>query len=107
MDEPFDNKAWLESLLANERNDIKLIGAYLTKYRRMRFPSKKMADLELRRNLRVAKDLVENYTPSQIRMGIMYCVKEYVNKWTLETVLHKLPELLVEPKTNNPLYEDN
>lgn len=103
MSEPFDNKAWLETLLKNDRNEIKLIGAYLAKYKKMHFPSKQLADLELKRNLRVAKLLVENYTPMQIRTGLLYCIKEYGDKWTLETVLKKLPSLLTQPESNNPL----
>lgn len=105
MPEPFNNNQWLASLLANERDEIKLIGAYLTKYKRMKFPSKQMADMELRRNLKVAKMLVENYEPGQIRTGIQYCIKEYGDKWTLETTLRKLPEILAEPNSENPLHE--
>lgn len=106
MPEPFNNEVWLKSLLSNDRNEIKLIGAYLTKYKKMKFPSKAMADMELRRNLKVAKMLVDNYEPAQIRTGILFCIKEYEDKWVLETVLRKLPEILAQPKSNNPLYEN-
>lgn len=103
MSEPFDNTVWLQSLLDNPRNEIKLIGAYLKKYKKMHFTTKAVADAELRRNLRTAKFLVENYTPPQIRTGILYCIREYVDKWTLETVSSKLPTVLAQPESNNPL----
>ena len=70
-----------------------LIVYYMRKAKGMSFPDKKSAEREFSRHRKISKALVESYTNEQIKKAMEYCSEKFEDKWTLETVSKKLPEI--------------
>ena len=92
--EQFDSKAYAELLCNDKQPHIKVIGWYFL-LKKMKFPTKRAADAELRRNLKTAIVIADYFVNDTIGYRTE-CEKYFPTveyDWTLETVLKKLPEI--------------
>lgn len=84
---PFDVKVWVTSLMESDQRHIRLIGYYLGKYADHHLPNKKVANDELKKNLKPASYLVENFSKEDISKTLKYCASKFKDvHWNLATV---------------------
>lgn len=83
LTEEFRSNEYIEKLCNSKRADIALIGRYMM-LRGMDFPSKKTADAELKRNIRVANELMDY--PKERRTEAYERAKELTEYWNLDTM---------------------
>lgn len=84
---PFDVQAWVKSLMESDQRHIRLVGYYLGKYADHHLPTKKVANDELKKNLKPASYLVENFSKEDITKTLKYCEKNFGDvHWNLATV---------------------
>ena len=86
-DVPFVSSEWINKCCADKQDHIHLIGNYM-KIKKMDFPTKKTAEAELRRNMKVAT-LLKDYPPERRKKALVEANK-MTNQWTLETILKYL-----------------
>ena len=92
-EEPFSLEEFYSKYNSSGLRMNQLIVYYMEKAKVMSFPDKKSAEREFSRHRKIAKALVESYTNDQIKKAMLYCKEQYEDKWTLETVAKKLPEI--------------
>lgn len=89
----FSLKKELESLRANsKRKDYKIIADYIEK-KGFVFDNKEQYLPVFKRCLASAKYL-KGYNQAQIQSAIEYCINNYPEIWTLETVLKRIPDVI-------------
>jgi hypothetical protein len=89
----FSLKKELESLRANsKRKDYKIIADYIEK-KGFVFDNKEQYLPVFKRCLASAKYL-KGYNQAQIQETIEYCISNYPEIWTLETVLKRIPDVI-------------
>ena len=88
---------YLKKMRFGERRDIAIIGDYWD-FKEYNFETKSQAEKELRRSLRVAKDLTE-YDEVRVTYVMDWLYKNADFKWTLETVLKYINDDLSKLKT--------
>jgi hypothetical protein len=89
----FSLKKELESLRANsKRKDYKIIADYIEK-KGFVFDNKEQYLPVFKRCLTSAKYL-KGYNQAQIQETIEYCISNYPEIWTLETVLKRIPDVI-------------
>ncbi len=84
----------------NKNRNKAMIAYYMHDRKKMDFRSKELYIKEFKRNLASAKHLM-NYTDDEIIKTMNYCQEEYKEKWTLETVVKKIPQVI---KKNNNIW---
>jgi len=84
---PFSFKEEIQKLEEGKRKDMKII-AYYFQRKGFTYENKEQFNAALKRELRPAKALI-GYSKSQIDSAINYCLREYPELWTLETI-HKV-----------------
>lgn len=77
-----------------------IIAHYLFDAKKMDFRSKEAFTKYFKRCLAPAK-ILSDYSDQEIKKIITYCQREYGDKWTLETVAKKAPEVI---KKNNSIW---
>lgn len=83
----FSAQEWVDLLLKDPKAHIRLIGYYFAKYSEHHFPTKKTAEDELRKNLKPAVYLLENYTKDDITKTLKHCQENFNDvHWNLSTV---------------------
>lgn len=86
-DTPFDSETWVSSLLDSPQLHIQLIGSYFIKYAEHNFPTKAVANEELKVNLQPATYLVKNFTMADITKTLIHCQDNFSDlHWNLHTV---------------------
>lgn len=68
-----------------------LVVSYMRKYKGMHFPNRDAFFATVPRHLKVAKQITSLYNRETIILAIEKCIKNYEDKWTLETVLRECP----------------
>lgn len=87
IQDPFNSSLWVQSLLDSEAIHINLIGAYFKKYAKHNFPTKVVAEAELKKNLIPASFLVKNFEQKEITKTLRYCQDNFSDvHWNLATV---------------------
>lgn len=84
----------LKRLRDSTRKDYKIIAHYFKK-KNWKFENREQFLTEFKRNLRPAKSLF-GYSGEQIEKSIEYCIKNYPEIWTLETVSKRVAELTLK-----------
>jgi hypothetical protein len=88
----FSHNEELEKLRTSTRKDYKIIALYWKK-KNWKFENKEQYNSALVRELKPAKNL-KGYTGEQIGKSITFCMKEYPEIWTLETVFKRIQDLV-------------
>jgi len=81
---PFSLKEELTKLIESHWKPHKIMYVYFRR-KDFKFENKKQFDIEVKRNLKPAKSL-EGYNSKQIEETIEYCIEQWGEMWTLETV---------------------
>ncbi len=84
---PFDPEAWIVSLSESDQPHIRLIAYYFGKYSEHNFPTKEVANDELKKNLQPSMFLVKNYDKKDISKALKFCQEKFSDvNWNLHTV---------------------
>ena len=91
----WDFKKYLEEMENHKRRDLQIIALYW-KFKKFNFTNKKQAEVELKRNLRAAKDL-SPFEDDKIWRTMEWLAQNAKFKWTIEScnkyVAEKLSDL--------------
>lgn len=83
----FNASDWIKSLSESEQPHIRLIGYYFGLYSEHNFPTKKVANDELLKNVKPATYLLANYDKKDISKTLKYCAEKFSDvHWNLHTV---------------------
>jgi hypothetical protein len=86
-DKAFNSLAWIDSLLSSTQPHINLIGSYFIKYAKHNFPTKAVAEEEMKKNMAPASFLVKNFKPEDITKTLIHCQDNFSDiNWNLHTV---------------------
>lgn len=91
-EKPFDFEEELEKLKNSSRKDHKIIALYWKK-KGYTFLNRLQFEPALRRELRPAKNLT-GYSGEEVARAINYCMKEYPDIYTLETIHKRIADLI-------------
>lgn len=91
-DEPFNFEEELIKLKESNRKDHKIIALYWKK-KKWVFENREQFNSALTRELRAAKSL-KGYRGEEIAVSMNYCIREYPDIWTLETVFKRIQDLI-------------
>jgi phage replication O-like protein O len=91
-DATFSFEKELLRLKDSTRKDFKIIALYWKK-KRWEFKNQEQFNAALTRELKASKNL-KGYTGEEIAKSINYCMKEYPDIWTLETVFKRIQDLV-------------
>lgn len=84
---PFSQGDWVLTLSESPQPHIRLIAYYFGKYLEHNFPTKEVANDELKKNLKPAMFLVKNYEKKDISKTLRFCQEKFSDvHWNLHTV---------------------
>lgn len=96
--EEWDVGEWIEKLSVHPNKTQRLV-AYYFKAIDLEFPTKEVANEELRKNLPYAKYLSTNFTNEQIIKTVKYCQEHYSDVlWNLATVKKQISHVIAKSK---------
>lgn len=83
----FNSSDWIKLNVENTSPHIRLIGYYFLHYTEHNFPTKEVAETELKKNLASASWLLKNFKKEEIIKTMKYCKEKYADiHWNLVTV---------------------
>jgi hypothetical protein len=83
----FNSDDWIKINVENTRPHIRLIGYYFLHYTEHNFPTKEVAEAELKKNVASATWLLKNFKKEDIVKTMKYCKEKYAEiHWNLVTV---------------------
>lgn len=83
----FNSDDWIKLNVENTRPHIRLIGYYFLHYTEHNFPTKEVAEAELKKNVASATWLLKNFKKEDIVKTMKYCKEKYAEiHWNLVTV---------------------
>lgn len=94
QDEPFDSDEYVEKMASQDKNyQQAIIGSYFI-LKDMVFPTKRAAELEIKRCVRAASRLMD-YSGQRVQKAMELLASDpfWAGKWTLDTVVNKINQI--------------